>query len=105
MMTNLYAMVSTDPKKLILDSPEEELNIAWLKTTAAQCQKTIYCWGGFKQAKPKAPIIQSLFPDGYCFGVSADGSPWHPLAMMYAGLKVGEAKLVRYAAAAVSLSP
>lgn len=95
-MTNLYTLISTDPKALHNHPDPAKGNDIWLPIVAKVSSEVIFCWGGFKQAKYRAKKITEMFPDAKCFGKTKDGSPWHPLAMMYAGMKMEEATLTRF---------
>lgn len=95
-MTNLYTLISTDPKALHGHPDPAKGNDIWLPMVALNSQEIIFCWGGFKQAKHRAKKLVEMFPDAKCFGKTKDGSPWHPLAMMYAGMKIEDAVLSRF---------
>ena len=95
-MANLYAFITPDPKKLSECPDPMKGNELWLETTAYGVQEIIFCWGAFKQASWRAKQVLKAFPDAKCFGKNKDGTPWHPLAMMYAGFKGNEATLTRY---------
>src|SRR3990167_1455687 len=64
-MTNLFAFVSTDPKKLITSGEDLKINNFTLLDTSTQCEIVIFCWGAFKQAKQRMNDIIELFPDAY----------------------------------------
>lgn len=95
-MTNLHAYISSHPSALYDVPDTQNGNHEWLITTAHTVQDVIFCWGQFKQAQYRAKVMKQVFPDALCFGRNHDGSPWHPLAMMYAGVKVDDAKLQKY---------
>lgn len=92
-MTNLYGLISSKPEALQSCPDPLKENDKYLLTTAHTVQDIIFCWGTFKQAEYRARKVIQLFPDGKCFGKNKNGSPWHPLAMMYKGLKANQAKL------------
>jgi hypothetical protein len=46
------------------------------------CRDVIVCWGNFKQAEERIKVVLPKFPNPLCFGVTANGKPFHPLAMM-----------------------
>jgi len=95
-MTNLYALISTKPK-LLFEVPDAiKDNDKWLVKTKEECQEVIFCWGNFKNIEYRAKIVSSLFQKATCFGRNKNGTPWHPLAMMYAGMKCEEAKLITF---------
>lgn len=95
-MVNLYAIITSKPSKISECPDPMKGNELWLETTAYSVQEIIFCWGQFPQAAWRAKQVQKAFPDAKCFGKNKDGTPWHPLAMMYAGYKGNEATLIRY---------
>lgn len=96
-MVNLYALVSPKPQALF-DSPDPlGRNDDWLAIQAHLSQEIIFCWGSFKGIEIRVKKMKAMFPDALCFGKAKNGAPLHPMAMMYAGVKRGEAKLSRYA--------
>lgn len=95
-MVNLYTVISSKPSVLKTQDHSSESDLRWLFTTAFSCQEIIFCWGNFKEAASRALAVQYVFPNALCFGRNKNGSPWHPLAMMYAGIKAVDAKLERY---------
>lgn len=91
-MTNLYAYISSKPKMLFeIPDPQGE-NDAWLQTTAHGCQEIIFCWGGFAKIEYRAKKVSEMFPDAKCFTFNKDGSPLHPMAIMWQGIKEIELK-------------
>jgi hypothetical protein len=95
-MVNLFGLISSKPSALTECPDPLKDNEKWIATTAFTVQDIIFCWGSFKQAAYMAKKVIHTYPDGKCFGKSKDGSPWHPLAMMYAGIQTNQAKLVKY---------
>lgn len=95
-MMNLYGLVTDDPKILFSHPNPMGDNEKWLQETAHGCQTIIFCWGNFPKAKYRADRMQQLFPGSMCFGHTKSGAPWHPLAMMYAGMKGPEVNLVPF---------
>lgn len=95
-MCNLYALIS--PKPDILFSVPDPLknNDLWIESTAHTVQEIIFCWGSFKNIEYRAKQMINLFPSAKCFGRNKNGAPWHPLAMMYLGIRAGKSKLVNY---------
>lgn len=78
-MTNLFAFVSTDPKKLETSGEDLLINNRILIEVAFECDLKIFCWGSFKQTKKRAKDIIKLFPDGCCIRKTKSGNPGHPL--------------------------
>lgn len=95
-MVNLYGLITPHPPELLKHPDPIGMNDVWLQTTAYQCQEIIFCWGGFKQANRIAEIVKKMYPDAKCFGKNTDGSPWHPRAMPYAGIKYDQATLQKF---------
>lgn len=57
--------------------------------------KVKFCWGNFKQADQRISEVVHKYPDALCFGLTKSGKPFHPLAMMYAGL-TNKPQLIKY---------
>jgi hypothetical protein len=95
MMMNLFTVISSDPE-ILLDEKvrqNENADLGLIFGYALGVQEIIFAWGGFDQAKGRAKRVIELFVDAKCFGKNKDGSPWHPMAMMYAGLKPDSSKI------------
>ncbi len=86
-MVNLYTFISSDPKFLLSVDREKDLQLdmGLIFGNSLCCDDVIFCWGKFEEAKARALRVIEGFSKGLCFGVNQDGSPWHPLALMYAG--------------------
>jgi hypothetical protein len=95
-MVNLFGLISSKPEALTAHPNPYGNNEFWISTTAYTVQDIIFCWGGFKQAEFMAKKMKATFPDAKCFGKNANGSPWHPLAMMYAGIQTNQCKLLKF---------
>jgi|SRR5882672_7645717 len=95
-MVNLYGLVSKDPKVLRSHPNPWGENLGYIFIAAQGCQDVIFAWGTFKEAITPSKFWIKKFPDALCFGKTKSGAPWHPLAMMYAGIKCEDAKLERY---------
>jgi len=71
-MMNCWALISSDPKKL-LDHSCNELICKWnddiITVTANQCKDIIFCWGGFKIISETGRDKQliEMFPYAKCF--------------------------------------
>lgn len=96
-MCNLYGIISSEPEILRGHPNPWGENQAYVAQTALSSQAVIFCWGNFKEAVQPSKHWIEQFPDALCFGRNKNGTPWHPLAMMYAGIKNDDAKLMRYA--------
>lgn len=95
-MCNLYALISSKPEKLFQVPNALGENDAWLQTTAFGVQEIIFCWGSFKNIEHRAKKVMEMFPSAKCFGKNLNGTPIHPMAMMYAGIKPSEATLIKF---------
>ena len=78
-MTNLFAYVSTDPKKLITSGEDLYINNRILLEVSLECEIVVFCWGCFKEAKKRAKDIIELFSEPYCMRITKTGNPEHPL--------------------------
>jgi len=76
-MTNLFAFVSTDPKKLMFDRIAE--NDHWIYEISKNIDKIVFVWGAFKIHKSRMDEVIKTFPTAYCIGKTKDGYPRHPL--------------------------
>lgn len=85
-MMNLFAWISSKPADLLTCKNPIGENDKKLKEVAAICSEVIVCWGNFKQAEERIKEVLPNYPDAKCFGKTQSGKPFHPLAMMYAGL-------------------
>lgn len=84
-MMNLFAWISSKPEELLMcDNPLGD-NENKLKEVAKLCDDVIVCWGNFKQAKQRIEEVLPQYPNAKCFGKNANGTPYHPLALMYNG--------------------
>lgn len=77
-MMNCFAFVSTNPKDL-KDFSNNESNNKCLKQTAALCDKIIFAWGNFDEAKERGKEIAKMFPGAFALEINKNGSPKHPL--------------------------
>ncbi|GHM98831.1 hypothetical protein WSM22_03210 [Cytophagales bacterium WSM2-2] len=97
-MMNLYALISSQPHKLFETCDAIKDNNFWFDHISKDCNEIIFCWGSFMKIEYRAQQIQKKFIDRQpkCFGKNKNGSPWHPLGMMYAGLKPEQATLTKF---------
>lgn len=94
-MTNLFALVSSEPEKL-RECPDPVLgNDQVLTHTYIHSHVVIFCWGSFPMAAYRARKVAPMFPDAMCFGKNKNGTPMHPLALMYNGT-VNNPRLFKY---------
>lgn len=81
-MMNLFAWISSKPDDLLTCPDPIGENDYKLMEVKSFCRDVIVCWGNFKQAEERIKIVLPKFPEALCFGVTANGKPFHPLAMM-----------------------
>lgn len=96
-MVNLYALISSKPSALAVCADPIKDNDKYIQEVSQSSNEVIFCWGSFKSIEYRAKKMVEMFPAAKCFDKTAGGSPWHPLALMYAGVKRGEASLKIYA--------
>jgi hypothetical protein len=97
-MCNLFALISSNPEDLRSCPDPVGDNDEYIESVIKERRPNvvIYCWGNFKQANYRVKQLLKWIPKGKCFGKNKNGSPWHPLAMMYAGIKPSEATLIDF---------
>lgn len=99
-MVNCFPLVSSDPVSLTgvdINDADNTANQSFLSAEALKCTDVIFAWGNF-EIIPATGIDQrwiKMFPKAKCFGKNKNGSPCHPLALMYQGL-VKNPKLINY---------
>lgn len=84
-MMNLFAFISSNPNDLLSCTDPLGDNDNKLKEVSDMCGDVIACWGAFKQATDRIKKVQADYPDSKCFGTNKNGTPFHPLALMYNG--------------------
>lgn len=79
-MMNCWPYIATKPE-LLDTSAGGELNMVWLKKTAARCQDVVFAWGNFKIVRDhkKDRELTAMFPDAKIICRNDNGSPGHPL--------------------------
>lgn len=78
-MMNLFGIVSSKPEILLTHPDPQGMNEQWLDIIRPKCQRVIFAWGSFKEAKDRAKEVIRRFPYSYCLKKTKDGHPWHPL--------------------------
>jgi hypothetical protein len=81
-MMNLFAIISSKPDVLLTHPDPIGDNDEHLDEVREICEDVIFCWGNFKQAEGRIKVVAPRFPNALCFGTTANGKPFHPLAMM-----------------------
>lgn len=84
-MMNLFAWISSKPKELLSCADPIGENEEKLKQVEKLCDDVILCWGNFKQAENRILKVLPRYPNAKCFGKNKNGTPFHPLALMYNG--------------------
>ena len=83
-MTNLFALVSTDPKALLNNgNAVGELTDYYIKEMVKLSEVQLCGWGSFKPVIHRAGEVFKMLSNPYCLGVNADGNPKHPLYIGY----------------------
>lgn len=97
-MLNIFTIISSKPEILLNPYMETEGGARfWIHKIKDVCQDVIFCWGDFKEAKPRAAELKSQFPEALCFDKSKSGAPIHPLAMQERnGRNPNNPKLIKY---------
>lgn len=78
-MCNLYAYISTDPKKLIISGEEIAVTNSYLRECAGFVDIIVFAWGAFELHKKRMNEIIEMFPAAYCIKHTKNGYPSHPL--------------------------
>lgn len=94
-MMNLFSLISSNPKDLLICVDPLGENEIKLKEVDAICDDVIVCWGNFKQAADRIKEVLPNYPHAKCFGRNKNGTPFHPLALMYKGL-INSPELMNY---------
>lgn len=84
-MTNLFAYISPKPADLLTCNDPLGDNENKLAEVEKLCKDVIVCWGQFKQAEQRIKEVAPRYLNALCFGKTKNGSPFHPLALMYNG--------------------
>ncbi len=95
-MVNLYALITPHPGELFAVPDSLGENDKWVEETAAKCKDVIFCWGTFKNIEFRSKKMIKAFPQALCFGYNANGSPWHPRALHYAGIRSHQTTLTKF---------
>jgi len=86
LMCNLYALISSKPDKLWCVADNVKDNDKWLVDSWTESNDVIFCWGSFKGIDYRVKKVSAMFPDAKCFGLNKNGTPMHPLSLMYQGI-------------------
>lgn len=81
-MLNLFALRSTDPKKLYsTNDPVVSDNDKWLIVISQRAVFTVAAWGTHGAFMNRGETIKKLIPNLKCLGITKEGYPKHPLYM------------------------
>jgi hypothetical protein len=81
-MTNLFALVSTDPDRLYTAAdPVGPENDRWILHAVQQAQKVIAAWGVFGGHQNRCATVLEIIAgfDLHCLKKTKEGYPFHPL--------------------------
>ena len=97
-MMNCFAWITSDPKLLKHNPMSDEWNNNMITVIAGLCDEVIFAWGNFDIIRElgRDKELEEMFPNAKCFGKNKNGTPCHPLALMYNGT-VNSPKLYEYA--------
>lgn len=86
-MMNCWPYITSDPKLLKHNPMSDEWNDNMITVTASKCRDIIFAWGTFPIVKEKGrdKELAEMFPNAKCFGFNKNGTPRHPLSLMYQG--------------------
>jgi len=95
LFANIYALKSTDPKRLleeddVIGVENDEYLKLLISMAMASGGQVVCAWGSFAPVAKRAPDVLKMIPEPYCLGVNADGNPKHPLYISY------KTQVVRY---------
>lgn len=81
---NLFAYRATNPSELLeVDDPIGSRNDYTIEAAISRCDLLICAWGANKFAEQRAKTVQRMLrsfrPATFCFGVTKDKQPKHPL--------------------------
>jgi len=84
LMSNLFALVSTNPKALLNNgNAVGEFTDYYIQEMVKLTQVQLCGWGSFKPVILRAGEVFKMLSNPYCLGVNADGNPKHPLYIGY----------------------
>lgn len=86
-MMNLFAYITAYPEEI--KKSYNLINDYWLTKMSLKCNRIIFSWGSFEEAKERAKEVVRMF-NGYALKINKDGSPKHPLYVK------SDIKLIKY---------
>jgi hypothetical protein len=99
-MVNCFPIISSKPdilKGIDINDPENTDNHYFISDLAEECQEVIFAWGNFDIVSEKGidKRWEAMFANAKCFGKNKNGTPCHPLALMYSG-RINSPQLMLY---------
>lgn len=83
-MLNIFALISTDPKRLFLvDDPIGKENDNVLKEMLKDRKEVLVCWGASRKPDGREKVVLSMIENPICLGKTKEGHPRHPLMLPY----------------------
>lgn len=80
MLVNLFAYRSTDPSGLLeVDDPIGRGNDRHILSCAGRAKRIVVAWGTKGCLLDRNQDVLAILPRAYCFGVTKEGHPKHPL--------------------------
>lgn len=80
-MMNLFSFISAYPEELRKNEKylNQFQNFCEIESWALRCDKIVFAWGNFEEAKNAGKEMAFKFPEAYCLGKNKNGTPKHPL--------------------------
>lgn len=78
-MLNLFGIVSSKPEVLRTCGDAVGDNDRWLDEYVNKCERVVFAWGNFKEARERAKVIMERYQNAYCLKKNKNGTPIHPL--------------------------
>ena len=86
-MCNVFTLVSTDPKKLNVETPIVMCASLAMKVIRDRCREAVAGWGDLitqvRQGEERVERIKQDLSPLHCLGVTKQGNPRHPLYLPY----------------------
>lgn len=86
-MCNVFTLVSTDPKKLNIETPIARRTSLAMHVIRKRCQKAVAGWGNLimqvRDGEERVRQIKQELSPLHCLGMTKQGHPRHPLYLPY----------------------
>ncbi len=99
-MLNCFPIISSDPRILNDVDIDDEYNRtnqeAW-RVESSMCTEVIFGWGAHTIVSGKGidKLLINMFPAAKCFCKNLDGTPMHPMSLMWTG-KINNPELIPF---------